>query len=47
MKQIVETLGITQADTEELFRSLDDNENGLIEYSEFMTALMTRELTLH
>ena len=28
-----------------LFNALDDNDNGLIEYSEFMTAIMSRELT--
>ena len=38
---------MTQRDTEDLFNSLDDNDNGVIEYSEFMTALMKRELSLH
>ena len=43
----MDTSGMTQRDTEDLFNSLDDNNNGLVEYSEFMTALMTRELSLH
>ena len=44
---IMDKSGMTHRDTKDLFNSLVDNKNGLIEYSEFMTALMTRVLSLH
>lgn len=35
---------MTKDSAEQLFHKLDDNDNGLIEYSEFVSASMTKDL---
>ena len=44
---IVNYTDTSEQEINELFEKLDENKNGLIEYSEFITAFMTKELTLH
>ena len=47
MNVIIETTNMSELEITDLFEKLDENSNGLIEYSEFMTAYMTKELTMH
>ena len=47
MKIIQEKTEMTENQINKLFRRLDENDNGLIEYSEFITAFMTNTLNFH
>ena len=44
LDQSPNTLSMTKDSAEQLFHKLDDNDNGLIEYSEFVSASMTKDL---
>ena len=46
MQPLIDATQIAKPELESMFEKLDDNKNGLIEYSEFITAIMARELIL-
>ena len=46
MQPLIDATQIAKPELQSMFEKLGDNKNGLIEYSEFITAIMARELIL-